>query len=168
MKKMMLAAALALALAGCAIFDPPLPIVRPPFPEAEYAALNKTGAAIVTGQAFLRTRSGDVKLGAGSPVLLIPVTSYSTFSYDFRNQYYRLSKEDPRVYASMHVTTADAWGRFTLKNIADGEYYIRARVTWEVPTGDPNYPTSTQGGSIWKTVSVRNGEPVEVMVTEEM
>lgn len=40
--------------------------------EAEYATLEKTGTAVVTGQVFLKTRAGDVKPGADNVVYLNP------------------------------------------------------------------------------------------------
>ena len=123
MERMLLAAVAAASLASCAAprVYVPTPIERPPFPEAEYAALAKTGTATVTGQAFLKTRGGDVKTGAGNAVYLNPVTSYSKFAYDHRLAYDGLSPVDQRMNAYLRQTVADASGRFSFKNVPDGE-----------------------------------------------
>lgn len=166
MKKIILSAALALTLSGCVTYTPPSPVMRPPFPEAEYAALNKTGSAVVAGQAFLKTRGGDVKTGAGNAVYIMPVTSYSTFAYDQRSADAPLSQPDPRMNAFTRETAADASGRFSFKNVPNGNYYIKTSVTWEVPTGGKYSYMSTQGGDLWKTVRVENDESVDVIITE--
>lgn len=166
MKKIILTAALASTLVGCGTYTPPSPAMRPPFPEAEYAALSRTGSATVSGQAFLKTRGGDVKTGAGNAVYMVPVTSYSIFAYDNRDAYAGLTQPDPRMSGFTRETIADASGRFSFKNVPDGNYYIKARVTWEVPSGGKYSYMSTQGGDLWKTISVKNGESVEVIVTE--
>jgi hypothetical protein len=46
-------------LAACSTMTPPQQ--RMPFPEHEYQSLAKSGSAVVKGQAFLKTRGGDVK-----------------------------------------------------------------------------------------------------------
>lgn len=58
------------------------PIPRVLFQESEYLALPKTGTATIIGQAFLKTRGGDVKTAAGNEILLNPVTSYSLQWYE--------------------------------------------------------------------------------------
>jgi hypothetical protein len=49
-----------------------------PFNEDEYLPYAGDGDATITGQAFLKTRGGDVKYGAGNTIFMNPVTSYST------------------------------------------------------------------------------------------
>lgn len=164
MKRVLLAATIAATLAGCAAPQQQV-VQRPPFPEAEYATLEKEGTATVTGQVFLKTRGGDVKTGAGNVVYLNPATSYSKFIYDRRNQPVSFSPPDTRLLAYLRQTVADASGRFTFKNVPAGEYYVTGQVTWEAPVG---YQGSMvrQGGMIWKLISVQEGEAVEIMVTQ--
>jgi hypothetical protein len=165
MKKAFLIAATAAAMSGCAmpVYTPPPQLQRPEFPAAEYAALPKTGNATVTGQAFLKTRGGTVKTGAGNKIFLEPMTSYTTFEHNHRNSYLTLT--DPRARQYIRDTVADASGRFTFKNIPDGSYYLLGQVTWEAPTGY-KFAMETQGGWIYKTITVNNGESLEVMLTE--
>jgi hypothetical protein len=61
-------------------------------------------------------------------------------------------------------TIADGSGRFTFKNVPDGDYYVSATVTWQTATGY-KFSLETQGGRISKTINVKNGEPIEVMLT---
>jgi hypothetical protein len=168
MKRTLSIAALAATLAGCAVPNHTVstPMPRPPFPEAEYARLPKTGTAIVTGQAFLKTRGGDVKTAAGNTIYLNPVTSYSTYAYEFGYLgTKRMTPPDARLHQYMRETIADGSGRFTFRNVPSGEYFVTANVTWEAPTGY-QFSMQTQGGSIWKKIKVQNGdESVDVMVT---
>jgi hypothetical protein len=167
MKKAFLIAATAAAMSGCAMpaYTPPPQIQRPEFPEAEYAALPKNGTATVTGQAFLKTRGGTVKTGAGNKIFLEPATSYTTFEHDHRYSNGYLTPTDPRSRQYIRDTIADASGHFTFKNIPNGSYYLSGQVTWEAPTGY-KFAMERQGGWIYKTITVKNGESLEVMLTE--
>lgn len=170
MKRLLLTAALASTLAGCMptyTYTPPLMVQRPAFPSAEYAALPTAGSATVTGQAFLKTRGGDVKTGAGNTIYLEPVTSYSTFAYSYKDYRGQLTPAAPQLEQYKRSAIADATGRFTFKNVPEGKYYLSGRVTWEVPNfSQYGSYMSTQGGDIWKTITVKNGEQLEVMLTE--
>jgi hypothetical protein len=165
MKRVLSTTLFAAVIVGCASERPTItPLPRPPFPEAEYAALPKTGTGVVTGQAFLKTRGGDVKTGAGNTIYLNPVTSYSKYAYEFRYSSGGIAPPDPRIYGYMRETIADASGRFTFRNVPAGEYYVTGKVTWEAPTGY-QHSMQTQGGAIWKPVTVDDGATVEVMLT---
>lgn len=151
----------ALILAGCAT----PPVARMAFPEAEYAALPKTGTGTVKGQAFMKTRGGDVKTAAGNTVMLNPVTSYSIEWYE--KSYLtgkKITQADSRINPHCIVKTADAGGNFTFKNVPPGEYFITTVVFWEAPTG---YQGSLmqQGGNISKRIKVINEEETEVILS---
>lgn len=127
MKKLFCASIVAI-LTGCAI--PPALVQRPEFPVAEYELLPKEGTHIIVGQAFLTTRGGDVKVAAGQPVTLNPVTSYSL--HWCKNVPYNASP-DPRQNKYLRITTADASGSFSFAGLPAGEYFIVTNVTWEAP-----------------------------------
>lgn len=159
---------LAIALTGCAMptQNPPLP--RMSFSEAEYSTLPKsdTGMATVRGQAFLKTRGGDVKTAAGNQVFLNPVTSYSLEWY--RKSYLpnrQMQDADIRLMNYMPMQIADGSGRFVFKNVPAGEYFVTTKVTWEAPTGY-NGALQTQGGVVSKRIKVSTTEEVEVVVTK--
>lgn len=150
-------------LAACAAG--PEPIKRMAFPESEYKALSREGSGTVRGQAFLKTRGGDVKVAAGNEVLLNPVTSYSEEWYQ---KSYRpnlpMEPADPRMDRYIKYTTADASGRFTFRNVPAGDYFVTTQVIWEAPVGYRG-AMLPQGGVITKRVTVDEGENVEVIIS---
>ena len=150
----------ALLLTGCVAT-----VNRIPFPENEYAALSKNGRSSVTGQAFLKTRAGDVKYAAGNEVWLNPATSYSdqwyTESY-LGGKRPNPQNADTRLDKYLYTTQADGEGRFTFKNIPSGDYYCTTIITWQVAG---QYGTTATGGAVTKKILVRNGSPVEVILT---
>lgn len=153
-------------LAGCAAPAQSPPISRMAFPEAEYRVLQKIGTATVRGQAFLKTRGGDVKTAAGNQVFLNPVTSYSL---EWHEKSYlpnrRMENPDPRLAQYMPMQVADGSGRFTFKNVPPGEYFVSTSVTWEAPTGYQS-ALETQGGVVSKRIKVVEKEELEVIVTK--
>ena len=62
-------------LAACTISAPPPPYPTVAGDPAEYAPFLEEGTGVVSGQAFMKTRGGDVKLGAGNTVTLDPITA---------------------------------------------------------------------------------------------
>lgn len=152
--------ALAVGLTGCAQQQA---VQYPPFPAQEYAKLKRTGTAAVTGQAFLRTKGGDVKVGAGSEILLIPATSYSRVFYNAYKARQPLGPTDPAVKQYTLRTQADATGAFEFKAVPEGSYFLAGDVVWQAPT---QFGLARQGGMIVKEISVRDGDQLKVMLTE--
>jgi len=164
MKQFLLLAIMGL-LSGCATTTD---LQRMPFPENEYQALPKTGTATVKGQAFMKTRGGDVKTAAGNEVWLNPVTSYSIEWYE---KFYlptisntsplrdiKTTPPDPRLTKYILIQIADGDGRFTFKNAPPGEYFVTTAVTWYVGK-------ELQGGFVTKRITVKDGEETDVIVT---
>src|SRR5688572_1071163 len=54
------------------------PSPLPAFSAEEVAYAAQPGTGVIDGQAFLRTRGGDVKYGAGSAVFLLPLSAYTS------------------------------------------------------------------------------------------
>ena len=162
MKRAILILLACAAMTSCASFQP---IERPAFDPAEYAQLEgRTGTGIVTGQVFLRTRIGEVRYGAGSEVMLNPVTSYSRFWYETGYQGSRnLAPPDIRQDKYIITTQADGNGNFRFENVPPGDYYLTSDVIWQVPIG--NYMSSQQGGYISEPITVENGKEVKKMLT---
>jgi hypothetical protein len=135
------------------------------FIEAEYAAYKGDGKSTISGQAFLKTRGGDVKYGAGNQVHLNPVTSYSTEWFErgiVGNE--PLEKPDDRINPYHRTTVADGFGNFAFEHLPPGQYYVACLITWEVP--------NLWGGGLQTTgawarakVTVRDGESVKTIVT---
>lgn len=166
MKKLLIAALAGLALGGCASRPAALaPQSRMEFPLSEYEGLAKTGTASVSGQAFLKTRGGDVKTAAGNEILLNPVTSYSMEWYIKQyTQGLPLVPPDSRLTDYQKRATADGSGRFSFKGVPPGEYFVTAVVTWEAPAGYLG-ELQTQGGLVTKRLVVKDGESYDVIIT---
>jgi hypothetical protein len=141
------------------------PIHRDYFPIDEYVSLPDTGTATVTGQAFLKTRGGEVRFAAGEVVLLNPITSYSTQWYNesyIKN--FIMEEGDIRQNQFIRKTTADATGRFCFKNVPRGRYYLVSSVVWEVPYGRYSMMLP-QGGLIAKPIEVFDDQTQDVILT---
>jgi len=163
--RVLLAAALVAALVGCAVPSQNRPLSRMAFPEAEYRVLPQIGAGTVKGQAFLKTRGGDVKLAAGNEVMLNPVTSYSLEWFEKSYLPGRaLEAADPRLATYLRTTVADGSGRFTFRSVPAGEYFVTTIVRWDAATGYQG-ALQTQGGVVTKRIKVTEGEEIEVILT---
>lgn len=149
------------ALAGCATAQT---MQRPDVNMSEYQALATEGTGVVTGQVFLRTMVGEVRYGAGSEVLLNPVTTYSTFWY--ANQYqkgHRLTAPDPSIEPYIIKTQADGEGRFRFENVPPGDYYLTSSVFWQVPLG--RFSSTQSGGFISQRITVENDKETRQILT---
>ena len=151
---------LVLLIAGCVT----TPVQRKTvFIESEYEPYKGKGTASIVGQAFAKTRGGDVKYAAGNTIFLNPVTSYSTEFFNILVRQQQIpSPPDPRIYYYNSQTIADGNGNFEFKNLPPGEYYIHTIIMWEVPG---RYGLQTTGGAIGTQVKVGPGETVKAIVT---
>jgi len=167
-------------------------VPRIAFPVDEYAALPTTGTGVVEGQAFMKTRGGEVRTAAGNEIHMDPVTTYSTQMYEvIYLQGLQLTLEDPKYREYFESVDwgptnqgswfSDAEGEFKLENIPPGEYYIMTNVTWEAPVTKtetywdpytkqvaqrPKTELEVQGGLIMKRIEVKNGETTIIMLTD--
>jgi len=103
-----------------------------PFNDDEFLPYGKLGTSTIQGQAFLKTRGGQVRYAAGNTVYLVPVTSYSRGIYSFREM---PPTVDERLRIFIRTTTADGSGNFEFKNIPAGEYYVECGIFWEYYDG---------------------------------
>lgn len=138
------------------------------FPIEEYQnmpkASEKMGTAIIKGQAFLKTKGGDVKLAAGNQIELNPVTSYSNQWYNivYLNDE-QLKDPDARVFDYIYKTQADAGGNFKFTKIPSGKYYLTTSIIWQIPSNiyDPQY----SGGLVSKKITVNDNDSLDVILT---
>jgi hypothetical protein len=158
---------LVLVVGGCAYTAPAPSIYQraQTFNEAEYAPYAGEGTASISGQAFLKTRGGDVKYGAGETVVLHPVTAYSkewwTASIESGR---KMSEADARASATMRTVTADGEGRFKFEKLPAGEYYIACSVSWQYVAGGRYAYSKTTGGMVGAQVKVGAGEHQDVIL----
>lgn len=120
------------------------------------------GTGKIYGQAFLKTRGGEIRYGAGNQVVLIPMTPYVKEFYEreFINGEI-LSPSDNRLLQYRRIVTADGQGNFEFKEIPPGEYCLLCNIYWEIPG---RFPTTT-GGIAHNRVTIREGEEIKVVVT---
>lgn len=148
-------------LAGC-ITQPP-PQARSPFPAFEYAILPQSGTGVVEGQVFMRTVGGDVKFGAGSPVLLGPVTSYTEEWYNVAViRGLPIGPADPALQKYTRQTQADGNGNFQFTDVPPGQYFLVSEVFWQAPT---HFGLARQGGVIVVRVTAEDGRTTRQIVT---
>ena len=157
MKNYLAIAAIAFAASSCVqTVD-----IQTRFDPAEHAYINKQGSALIVGQAFMRRNDGMVVYGAGSTVYLFPLTSY------FQEVLARSGTDgvttfkpnlDPRIANYARVTQANGEGRFSFSNVPNGRYLVGSSVQWMAGN-------SPQGGSVSQSVTISNGQSIEVILT---
>lgn len=138
------------------------------FDDAAFAPYDRPGTSTIAGQAFLKTRSGDVKFGAGNHVFLVPVTPYT--EEDFDRAIVADEKLTPippdvlrRIASHCKMTIADGSGNFDFQGVGTGMYFVECPITWEI-LGPYGIPFQT-GGMAYARATVGPGESVRVVVT---
>lgn len=148
---------------GCYTAPRPTPL---PFEESEYAPYAGRGTSTIEGQAFLRTRAGDIKYAAGSEVDLTPVTKYSTawwYQEVVGGKPVHPDAKDYRAGMYNKHTRADSEGRFTFDGLRPGEYFISTKLTWEYldPMG---LPPGGSGAMLGARVRVDDAQRTKVVL----
>ncbi len=127
-------------------------------------SLSKEGTGIVTGRAFLKTRSGDVKTLAGQTVRLHPATIYSDQWFELAsNEKVYKAAYDHRLEDYVFMTIADDDGHFTFKDVPAGEYYLTTQIFWFSPVGYRGI-LIPQGGRIRRKITVENGKTLDLIL----
>lgn len=138
--------------------------ITTPLNENELAPYSKKGSAIIIGQAFLKTRGGDVRYGAACPIYLLPATRYTDDLMRGIVQERKIGTIDQRLNNYVRKTIGDGEGRFEFDNLPTGRYYLLTEIKWEVPTGY-KYSLESTGGVAFAEVSIREGQKVKVILT---
>src|SRR5690606_1236593 len=141
MKTRILILALAmLALSGCVTTQTPVKDVamQNQFSAADLEPYAHAGTASIIGQAFLTTRGGDVKVGAGREVVLLPATVFvkeamTHIDRGYRPAAYQAARAE--IHKVARTTIADAEGRFEFVGVPAGDYILQTEITWQV-SGD--------------------------------
>lgn len=138
------------------------------FDRNAFADYTRKGSGKITGQAFLKTKGGDIKVGAGNTVRLLPATTWvesaTLVAGDFGSFLAALTPASrAKVDSIDRECEADASGNFEFTDLPDGEYLLETNITWEIPGV---YGSTTTGGRVTRYVAVRDGKPVRVMLTE--
>ena len=109
--------------------------MQTPFRYEDWQQGAKSGSCTLKGQAFLKTRGGDVKTCAGSKVILMPYNAYTSemFGYMKGGGNYKFTNLDERLARYSKMTICDAEGDFIFENLSTGRWLILSEVTWEIP-----------------------------------
>lgn len=124
------------------------------FPEGEYAALEKTGNAALSGRLTLDTASGTV-VGAGETISVAPVTTYSAEAAEQALAGRAVERADPRARAYTHTTRTDGDGYFMLRGLPAGNFYV---------SGSLVDPASGQRRVVIHEVGLSNGQHREIQL----
>ena len=156
MKTSLVIIALVLGLCGCA--TPPVKQIEA-FNEAHFSRYQKPGTAQISGEAFLRTKGGDVKTAAGRRIYLVPLTPYTDERAKIMWERKEPEAADSRLARYTKSVTADAQGRFSFSALPAGSYVVYTKITWTVSDG------SETGGSALTRVRLTEGEKKTVVVS---
>ena len=156
-----------LSLMGCVPARNPVTAISG-ISEAELTLYEGNGPCSVHGQAFLKTRGGDVKYGAGETVTLMPdirLLNEIIGINSIPRQYAVLQPDIDRKWQALkRQTQADGEGKFEFNTIPCGAWFVESRVTWEVIQSQ--YSSSIQGGPVSSRVKVSpQNSPARVMLT---
>lgn len=152
--------AICLLMVGCAV---PLQPRNISFNNDYFSRYAGAGDSKIVGQAFLKTRGGEVRYGAGNEVRLIPVTPYTQEDFDggiVRGE--PLTPVDSRVFQYIRKAIVGGQGDFEFKDLPAGDYIVTCIITWEVPG---RYGLTPTGAVAYATVSVKSGETAKAIVT---
>ena len=147
---------IAVMLVSCAGIEPE----TFPFEESSFTRYSNKGTSRIVGSAFMRTRAGDVKTGAGCTVELIPATPHTVERFTVSR---RVGPRDPRLAKYVRTTVADAQGSFEFNNIPAGDYILSCVIKWQFHNG--SYAQRTGGQAIAKT-TVNQRQTVKVILTK--
>jgi hypothetical protein len=133
---------------------------------AEYAPYAGSGSARIAGQAFAKTRGGDVKYAAGNRVWLYPVTAMTTEWYETAlKRGIPMEEADGRMMQHHRMTIADGQGNFEFTGLPAGQYYVVTQVSWEIP--GRSYAMKLTGAGLFTKVRVGPGESQRIILTPE-
>ena len=182
MKKVFLVCAM-LLLCSCA--GPRIVTLTEPFNENQAKELMKPGKNTIEGSAVFRQDDGGLQNCAGRSVILVPATKYAQERANILygngsdgkiiegvrqittfGQYENvtLSPDIDNFHKYFKETTCDVDGRFSFKNVADGNFFIFTEIVWQVRVNQYQQPYS-YGGILMQKVNVKGGERKTVILS---
>jgi hypothetical protein len=152
--------------------------IETPFDSAAVAWAAGEGPNRIEGTALLRTVGGEPRTCAALPVTISPWSRYSgeriahlygslRSGYNARPPHGRMIRwvnDNQAFYESVRSTSCDAAGRFEFDDLPDGEWFVEAVVTWEVPRA--GFVGGPQGGTLMQRVKVVGGHKQKLVLTQ--
>jgi len=161
----------ALLVTGCATVPATEVPISATFAKSDVAWFGGTGTGKIEGSAFLRTKGGAVKTCAGYDVQILPYSSYAAERMNFiygsqtsghligPRRAWKFIPDEPDFYKSLKKTVCNADGDFEFEDLPAGDYYIIAKVTWDIGK------VFDEGGTLMKKVSIASGDTQKVTLT---
>lgn len=154
---------LPLFLISCASLQTKKVTLKTPYDAEQMKKLLAPGDAKIVGNAFIPQAGGGLVTCAGKPIVLAPVTDFTTelYSVIFKNlkkDYVSANELPPKIeytpfpteyYAIQKVTKCDSQGNFEFNDIKAGAYYLISENIWNVA----QYTKS--GGLYIETIEVK-------------
>jgi len=134
------------------------------FIEKEYDNYTDIGNETISGQAFAKTKGGDVKYGAGVEIQLIPFTPYTLEDLSRRilNNEDLLPQLDKRLIKYIRIAVTDAFGNFSFSELPQGKYILWCPIYWKVAS---EYGLETTGSDAYATVTITKAWNKRIVVT---
>jgi hypothetical protein len=165
MKNILLPLVILITIIGCVAAIQP---IGSSFNYEEYSHYAKSGTSTVVGQAFLKTRGGTVKFGAGENVYLIPNTTYTreAINKGYLKRGVLMAGVDPRLNNFIRTTVADGNGNFEFYNLPAGSYWLLCDIRWEVPAVYGRSASLEETGStVYRDFNIKEGQKLKVILT---
>lgn len=118
------------------------------FPAEQYAALEKTGTAVISGRLSL---SGTPL--ANRPVSVAPVTTYSAEAAEQALAGRAVERADPRAQEYTNTSYTNSNGHFRIGGLPSGQFYV---------SGSGQDPITGEMQVVIRQVSLGNGQQLEV------
>ena len=163
-------------LTGCSAAMQPAKQVNIPYQFDSNMARKQleNGNETLQGNAFLRQVGGGVVNCAGSTVDLYPSSPYSNARIEAKypvdmwlgsriKSRDTFNPEAPEFESIKRSTTCDSDGNFAFESVKPGNYIVVTEVRWTV-TGP--YGPQSQGGYIFKTVTVNKGQKSKLVISQ--
>lgn len=151
---------ISMTLIGCAETPPSVPITST-YNAGDFVEYEKTGTATVSGQAFMRQKSGAVVTCAGFVVTLVPdkgIYAEVANVYDSgRNPVKPLyDLKTPAV----KLAKCNAQGNFVLSNIPAGKWLLQTEVRWD------EVGHIGMGGFLTEKLDIHEGDNITKLLTK--
>ena len=148
----------ALLLSSCAVLGVPR---RVAFNEAEFAPYRGAGSGSVAGQ-LVTSSGGDVYIGSGVHVTLLPVTSYTKEMVEREiGNGENLASSDARLHQYIRMTKTDDGGNFVFDHVPPGEYFVCGLNEWYI-ADDAQYQWACERTTVGK------GQKVNIKVSKNL
>ena len=121
----------------------------------------KRGNAAITGVAYLVRPGGAQVLGSGDQVYLTPVTAWAESRIVDVLAANKIPDGDDRAAGVWWIAKTDSNGRFTFKELVDGEYFVLSPIPYQSGT-------ETLESIAFARVKVGPGETANVKVTRQL